>query len=145
MCKIIEQFLREDSIFSQEFVPDLYEIQIILLGKFLQLLIDLDYSLSSLAVRRFVSREYGHQNDPCVRQFASDAQINLPDALSNLFRSIIARIFSIRRIVGSYVQDHGRRMKSVQFAMIQTPEDILGPVPAEAEIKHTAVAECISP
>ncbi len=79
--------------------------------------------------------ENRHEDNPSARRLCPKASHNSADALDDFRRGVLAGIGSIARIVRAEVKHDDAWVHSVQFAVVQAPEDVLNAVPAKAEIQ----------
>jgi len=61
------------------------------------------------------------------------------DGRVNLLGSIGARMVRTGQVVGADVEHDPAGCKSIKLTLAQPPEDILGSIPAETEIKHRRI------
>ncbi len=132
MTKIGHDLFRYCAVALQQFGANIKEGDPGCLGEIGQQPVYVGDMRTARVIGFLFSREYRHENDPRGWRLRPNALQDSPDSFDNLSGSILAGVGGIAGVVRADVDHDNPRAEAIQFAVVNSPEDILYAIPAEA-------------
>jgi hypothetical protein len=89
----------------------------------------------------FAAGHDGHQDDADAWALSFGMFDDRADSFGDFGGRIFAGVGGIGEVVGADVDDGVSRAQSLEFSVLNAPKDILGSVPAKAEVEDWAISE----
>ena len=140
MQVIGHQLARHGAVVVQKLVTEIGPKHRLVIGNATQRLIDLR-QLAPLGTEVLRSWKNGHQQNLGTGKFRAELVHDSANPLHNLLRGVVFAV----RIVGTD-HHHGRLgLQTIEVAVVETPEDVLSAIAADAQIDGVAVGVVFGP